>query len=48
MEPDEQRAIAATGAVTAYRLPSWHDPTPLVTRTAAPRRWLVLGTFLFV
>ena len=44
---DRVQSIAATGAVTAYRLPFWHYTTPLVARAKAARRWLVLGTFLF-
>ena len=43
----EIQSIVATGSVTAYRLPFWHYTTPLVTRSKATRRWLVLGTFLY-
>lgn len=39
--------IAVDGTVTAYRLPLWHYTTPLQTRSAADRRWLVLGSFHF-
>lgn len=41
----EQRSIAASGTLTAYRLPVWHYVTPLQTKRATDRRWLVLGTF---
>jgi hypothetical protein len=43
----EQRSIAASGTVTAYRLPIWHYTTPLQARRPSDRRWLVLGTFFF-
>ena len=39
--------IAIDGTVTAYRLPLWHYTTPLQTRAASDRRWLVLGSFHF-
>ena len=39
--------IAVDGTVTAYRLPLWHYTTPLQARSAADRRWLVLGSFHF-
>lgn len=45
---DQMQSIASTGAVTAYKLPFWHYTTPLVTRSKATRRWLVLGTFFFL
>ena len=41
----EQRSIAATGTVTAYRLPMWHYTTPLQAESDDERRWLLLGTF---
>lgn len=43
----EQRSVAASGTVTAYRLPVWHHVTPLRTKRKTDRRWLVLGSFLF-
>ncbi len=45
---DRIHPVALGGTVTAYRLPFWHYVTPLVTKTRAARRWLVLGSFLFV
>ena len=39
--------IAVDGTITAYRLPLWHYTTPLQTRSARDRRWLVLGSFHF-
>lgn len=42
----EQRSLATSGMVTAYRLPVWHYTTPLQTLRASDRRWLVLGSFL--
>lgn len=47
----EVRDIATLGGVTGYRLPFWHYTTPLVGkpgREARARRWLLLGTFLFM
>ncbi len=41
----EQRSIAESGSVTAYRLPMWHYTTPLVTGDDDDCRWLVLGSF---
>ena len=41
----EQRSIAASGTVTAYRLPFWHYTTPLQARRASDRRWIVMGSF---
>lgn len=41
----EQRSIAATGTVTAYRLPVWHYTTPLQADAPWDVRWLVLGSF---
>ncbi|MBL8674076.1 MAG: hypothetical protein JNL07_04245, partial [Rhodospirillales bacterium] len=38
------------GTITAYRLPFWHQVTPLVARRgceAGARRWVLLGTFLY-
>ncbi len=43
----EVQSIAASGSITAYRLPFWHYTTPLKTRTPRARRWLVLGSFRF-
>jgi hypothetical protein len=42
----EVASLAASGAVTAYRLPFWHYTTPLQVRRTAAQRWLVLGTFM--
>ena len=42
---------ARMGRVTAYRLPVWHYTTPLVAkrgREAEARRWVLLGTFLYL
>ncbi|MFT3711448.1 MAG: hypothetical protein QM817_27760 [Archangium sp.] len=39
--------IAASGTVTAYRLPLWHYTTPMQAETEVDRRWLVLGSFAY-
>lgn len=41
----EQRSIAATGTITAYRLPVWHYTTPLQADSPDDVRWLLLGSF---
>lgn len=38
--------LAASGTITAYRLPFWHYTTPLQAKQPTARRWLVLGTFI--
>jgi hypothetical protein len=43
--------IHGAATMTAYRLPFWHYTTPLVAKSggeAKARRWVLLGTFLFV
>jgi hypothetical protein len=43
--------VHGAATLTAYRLPFWHYTTPLVAkpgREAKARRWVLLGTFLFV
>ena len=42
----EQRSLARSGVVSAYRLPFWHYTTPLQASRSSARRWLVLTTFL--
>lgn len=42
--------VAAASLITAYRLPFWHQVTPLEAKrgaAAAARRWLLLGSFHF-
>lgn len=41
----QQRSIAGTGTITAYRLPTWHYTTPLRADSPEDRRWLVLSSF---
>jgi len=45
----ESVEVACNGGVTAYRLPFWHYTTPLLAKPRArdPRRWVLLGTFLY-
>ena len=45
----EETSVNTLGGLTAYRLPFWHYPTPLIARRgqhARARRWVLLGTFL--
>jgi len=47
----EEADVGTAGGVTVYRLPFWHYTTPLIAKpggAATARRWVVLGTFLFV
>jgi hypothetical protein len=42
--------VAAGGAIAAYRLPLWHQTTPLEAkpgRAAEARRWILLASFRF-
>lgn len=41
----QQRSLAGTGTITAYRLPTWHYTTPLRADSPEDRRWLVLSSF---
>ena len=47
----EPVSVVSLGGMTAYRLPFWHQVTPLRPkrgRGADARRWVLLGSFLFV